>query len=162
MLILRFVGPKGDRAVRSSSIQSRQRLPRFKFSGSLFKVLRGQPDGTFKKAEVLNGTNDEPLIIPVEGEHWIDDINSDGKFDILVGDSVTLISPANKLSEKEFKKKYAEWKESVDKGSKELNSTFEDEKAAEEARERFQKLYSERSEFMNEDSTGFVWHYLQK
>jgi hypothetical protein len=263
----------------------------------LFQVLRGQSDGTFKEAEVLNGTDDKPLIIPVEDENWVenictrpfaidwdgdgnldlivgnftgtfylfkgqgkgkflpepeqikagdkplkiegnhsdpfvvdwdgdgdldvlsgssegglqlaenragpgkppqlqsfrslievgpqaedgqilrdedltrparctriwvDDVNSDGKLDILVGDMVTLVSPANKVSEKEFKKKYAEWKESIAKASKELNSTFEDQKARDEAQQRFQKLYSERSEFMNEDRTGFVWLYLQK
>ena len=31
----------------------------------LFQVLWGQADGTFKAAEVLTGTDDEPLIIPV-------------------------------------------------------------------------------------------------
>jgi hypothetical protein len=263
----------------------------------LFQVLRGQSDGTFQKAEVLNGTDDKPLIIPVKGENWIenictrpfaidwdgdgnldlvvgnfsgtfylfkgqgqgkflpepeqikagnmplqiqgnhsdpfvidwdgdgdldllsgssqggvqwaenragpgkppqfqsfrwlinvgpqaedgevlrdedltrprgdtriwvDDINSDGKLDLLVGDSVTLISPANGLSEKEFKKKYAEWRKSVAKASEQLNSTFKDERAQDEAHERFQKVYSERSEFMNEDRTGFVWLYLHK
>ena len=263
----------------------------------LFQVLRGQPDGTFKKAEVLSGTNGKPLIIPVEGENWIenictrpfavdwdgdgkldlvvgnfagtfylfkgqgkgkflpgpeqlkvgdkplkiegnhsdpfvidwdgdgdldllsgssqgglqwaenragpgkppqlqpfrwlikpspppeggqvlrdedltgpthatriwvDDINSDGKLDVLVGDLVTLVSPADKLSEKEFKKKYAEWQESFAKARKELNSTSDDEKTRNEAQRRLQQLYSERSKFMKEDRTGFVWLYLQK
>ena len=93
---------------------------------------------------------------------WVDDVNSDGKLDILVGDSVNLISPADKLSEKEFKKKYAEWNKSITRASEQLNSTFKDEDAQNEARERYQKLYSDRSEFMDEDRTGFVWLYLQK
>ena len=33
----------------------------------LFQVLWGQADGTFKKAETLNGSDGQPLIIPVEG-----------------------------------------------------------------------------------------------
>ena len=61
----------------------------------LFQVLRGQPDGTFKKAQVLKGTDGEPLIIPVkgkagEGEDWIKNICTrpfavDGDLDLVVG-----------------------------------------------------------------------------
>jgi hypothetical protein len=106
---------------------------------------------------------DEDLTGPTSSTRiWVDDINSDGKLDLLVGDSVTLISPAKKLSDKEFKKKYAAWKKAVAKASTELNSKSDDEKAQDEAEERLQKLYDERSEFMNEDETGFVWLYLQK
>ena len=75
---------------------------------------------------------------------------------------MTLVSPADKLSEKEFKKKYAEWQESFAKARKELNSTSDDEKTRNEAQRRLQQLYSERSKFMKEDRTGFVWLYLQK
>ena len=31
----------------------------------LFQVLYGEPDGTFRKAEVLRGTDGEPLVIPL-------------------------------------------------------------------------------------------------
>ena len=34
----------------------------------LFQVLYGNADGTFKKAEVLKGTDGEPLIIPIKGQ----------------------------------------------------------------------------------------------
>src|SRR5262249_48327476 len=40
---------------------------------------------------------------------WVADVNGDGKLDLIVGDSVTLVSPAKGLSDEEFKKKYAEW-----------------------------------------------------
>ena len=33
----------------------------------LFQVLYGKADGTFRKAEVLKGTDGEPLIIPIKG-----------------------------------------------------------------------------------------------
>ena len=93
---------------------------------------------------------------------WVDDINGDGKFDLLLGDLTTLISPADELSEAEFKQKFADWQKAVETVSKELGSSAGDEKQQNEARERFQKLYSERSKFMKEDRTGFVWLYLQK
>jgi FG-GAP-like repeat len=93
---------------------------------------------------------------------WVDDINADGKLDLLVGDLTTLISPADKLSEAEFKQKFADWQKAVEETSKELGSSAGDEKQQNEARERFQKLYEERNKFMKEDRTGFVWLYLQK
>src|SRR5712664_796703 len=60
----------------------------------LFQVLYGKPDGTFRKAEVLKGTDGKPLIIPVKKESWIDntctrplavDWDGDGHLDLVVG-----------------------------------------------------------------------------
>ena len=34
----------------------------------LFQVLYGKPGGTFRKAEVLKGTDREPIIIPLNGQ----------------------------------------------------------------------------------------------
>jgi hypothetical protein len=103
---------------------------------------------------------------------WVDDVNSDGKLDILVGDSVSLISPADGVSAEDFKVKYADWKNALDQAFSDLNSTTttedgeadKDDEAKDEpaASERISKLYEERSEFMNEESTGFVWLYLRK
>jgi hypothetical protein len=93
---------------------------------------------------------------------WVDDVNSDGKLDVLVGDLVTLISPADHLTEKEFKRKFADWNKSIEEANKQLNSAGDDEKKQNAARQRFQELYSRRSEFMKEDRTGFVWLYLRK
>jgi WD40 repeat protein len=93
---------------------------------------------------------------------WVDDFNSDGKLDVLVGDLVTLISPADHLTEKEFKTKFADWNKSINEASTQMNSTVNDQKKRNEGQQRFQELYNQRSEFMKEDSTGFVWLYLQK
>ena len=61
----------------------------------LFQVLYGKPDGTYRKAEILKGTDGEPLIIPIKGEdQWIEKIctrpfavdwDGDGKLDLVVG-----------------------------------------------------------------------------
>jgi hypothetical protein len=93
---------------------------------------------------------------------WVDDFNSDGKFDVFVGDLVNLLSPADKLTEREFKEKLADWNKAYSEAAAKMNAENIDEKGRTEAIERMQKLYSQRSEFMKEDSTGFVWLYLQK
>ncbi len=118
---------------------------------------------------------------------WVDDINGDGKLDLLVGDSVTLVSPANGLSDAEMTKKYAEWQEEFkkaqaaitkaqaaitaaqrkdakdDKDDKDAKDRkAEKEEARKKAYEEYNKVYRKRSEFMQEEMTGFVWLYLQK
>jgi hypothetical protein len=93
---------------------------------------------------------------------WVDDINSDGKLDILVGDMAALISPADTVAEGEFKQKFADWNKSLTEASREMSTTGNDPNKQNEARQRYQKLYNQRSEFMKEDRTGFVWLYLRK
>jgi len=123
-----------------------------------FKTLiKAGPQGGF--GEILKETN-------IRGPRsamrvWIDDYNGDGKLDIFVGDLVNLLSPADKVSEKEFKEKFAEWNKTLQETSQKMNDAKE-EKERTAAIEKVQKLYAERSKFMQEDYTGFVWVYLQK
>jgi FG-GAP-like repeat len=93
---------------------------------------------------------------------WVDDFNSDGKLDILVGDLAPLISPAGSLTEAEFKDKFAAWTKSTNEVLTQLNGTGNDAKKRNEAQKRYQDLYNQRSQFMHEDRTGFVWLYLRK
>jgi hypothetical protein len=92
---------------------------------------------------------------------WVDDVNGDGKLDILVGDCVTHVSPAKGLSDAEFKQKYADWQKAFKEVQGSLRSNS-DPKAQAKAAEEFNKLYNRRTEFMHEEMTGFVWLYLQK
>ena len=63
----------------------------------LFQVLHGRPDGTFRKAEVLKGTDGEPLIIPLNGQPMTENIctrpfavdwDGDGNLDLVVGNFI--------------------------------------------------------------------------
>ena len=92
---------------------------------------------------------------------WVADVNGDGKLDLLVGDCVTLVSPAKGISDEEFKKKYADWDKELKAALATLNSA-QDDKSRQKANEEYRKLYDQRSAFMHEEMTGFVWLYLQK
>jgi hypothetical protein len=121
----------------------------------LIKPGRQIPYGQVLKEDELTGPTHATRV-------WVADVNGDGKLDLLVGDMVTLISPAKGLSADEFKKKSADWQKAVDAVTKELSSEKADQAARAKANEAFQKLYRQRSEFMIEERTGFVWLYLQK
>ena len=92
---------------------------------------------------------------------WVADVNGDGKLDLLVGDCVTLVSPAAGVSDAELQKKYAAWEKDFQAALAALNSA-KDAKAREKATQEYQKVYGKRSAFMREEMTGFVWVYLQK
>jgi len=92
---------------------------------------------------------------------WVADVNGDGKLDLLVGDCVTLVSPAKGLSEAEFKERYTAWEKEFQAAQASLNSVRDD-NARKKAIEEYNKLYQRRSEFMHQEMTGFVWLYLQK
>ncbi len=121
----------------------------------LIKPGRHVEYGQILREEELTGPTTSTRV-------WVADVNGDGKLDLLVGDSVILISPANGLSEEEFKKKQAAWQKAVDAATKELSSETADQAKRTKANEEFQKIYNQRSEFMKEERTGFVWLYLQK
>ncbi len=109
------------------------------------------------------GLREEDLTGPTRAARiWVDDINGDGKLDLLVGDSVTLVSPAKGVSEEEFKKKSARWLEDLKAATAAVKAAGQDAKAREKALAEYNRVYQRRAEFMNEEMTGFVWLYLQK
>lgn len=92
---------------------------------------------------------------------WVADVNGDGKLDLLVGDSVTLVSPAKGVSPEDLKKKLTKWQEELRTAGAALNKAG-DEKARSKANAEYTKAYQRKTEFMHEEMTGFVWLYLRK
>ena len=88
-------------------------------------------------------------------------MNGDGKLDILLGDSVTLVSLAKGVSKKEYAEKLKKWNKDYSAVT-EAMSKAGSEKERSTAQKRLQEVYQRRSEFMHEERTGYVWLYRQK
>jgi hypothetical protein len=122
-----------------------------------------KPGRSFKYGQLLS---EEELTGPTSATRvWVADVNADGKLDLLVGDSVTLVAPAQGLSVEEFKKKSAAWQKAVDtvqKAVDTLSSQPANQAKRTKANQEFNRLYNQRAGFVREERTGFVWLYLQK
>lgn len=115
-----------------------------------------------KAIEYGQSLKEEDLKGPTHSTRiWVHDINGDGKLDILVGDSVTLVSPAKGVSEEEFQVKQKAWQKEMDALSKVISSDASLDKR-EKASQDLSKHYEKRTTFMKEGRTGFVWLYLRK
>ncbi len=95
---------------------------------------------------------------------WVADMNADGLLDVLVGDMITLVSPAAGLSEDDYLKRRKEWDTTFDALQKEAEQVGgqTDQTKIEAVFERMNAHHEKRAEFMIEDRTGFVWLYVQK
>jgi hypothetical protein len=92
---------------------------------------------------------------------WVEDVNHDGKLDLRVGDNVTLVSLAKGVTKEHFEKRHAAWQKEIAAASEGL--VYRDNKPPDQAAmKRYQDLYQERTKFMEEDRTGYVWLYLRK
>lgn len=120
------------------------------------------PHGNKRRGEQLS---EDDLTGPSGSTRvWVDDVNSDGKLDVLVGDTVLLVALPDDLTKEESDRKQAQWQEEIAKASELYREAqaSDDQNKLREAREKMVALNGRRSEFISEDRTGFVWLYLQK
>lgn len=152
------------------------------------ETLIGPPPDWDKATATVKPRREKDVTRPTYATRvWVEDVNGDGKLDLLVGDNVTLVSPAKGLSDEEMIKKAAEWQKEFEKVqaamtplqeaymkmAQEKKGAKEETKEQKEAREKlekemnkaseeYSKLYEKRAEFMKEEMTGFVWLYVRK
>jgi hypothetical protein len=93
---------------------------------------------------------------------WADDVNGDGKLDILMGDSTTINTSAKGLSMGKVFLAEKEWEEKMLIMRTEMQNPSEDSKDQSKLRNEYNKLYRSRSEFLTSERTDFVWLYLGK
>lgn len=91
---------------------------------------------------------------------WVDDLNGDGKLDLIVGDRVSLKSPLGGAS-------WEEAREQIKALDREFNdsdklSKIPTKKARQERNKKRIEHSNKRRELMKEERTGFVWVYYQK
>jgi hypothetical protein len=131
----------------------RGRAPELKQFASLIK-----PGRSFKTGELVSESD---LTEPSGSTRvWVEDVNGDGKLDVLVGDSITLVAMAKGVTRQEYTRKFEAWKKDWDAASKAYNDADDDAKQA--ASKHYSEVYQQRTAFMQEDRTGYVWLYRRK
>jgi hypothetical protein len=93
---------------------------------------------------------------------WADDVNGDGKLDILMGDSTTINSPAKGMSMDNVYLAQKEWETKMSLMRTEMQNQREDSKDQNKLMKEYRELSRSRSEFLTSERTGFVWLYLGK
>lgn len=120
-----------------------------------------EPKGHVRKQEVGEAHVTGPQA---DTRVWVDDVNGDGKLDLLVGDSVSLVHPAKGVDQAEAEKRLTEFaakQEAV--YAKMRNDGKELPEAQMEAMQKeLEAIDQERAKFLTDEMTGFVWLLLQK
>jgi hypothetical protein len=117
-----------------------------------------EPGRRYESGQLLS---EEEVTDPGDSTRvWVDDVNGDGKLDILVGDNITLISLAKGVTKEEYPAKREKWQKAFTAAAEAMSKATGDDQQA--ARKRYSEVYQQRTEFMNEDRTGYVWLYLRK
>lgn len=95
---------------------------------------------------------------------WVDDVNGDGKFDLLVGDSIRLMFPAKGVDEATARTKLGEWEAKEKKAMPIMpaNGAEPSEADMKKVQETYEALQAERKTFVRDEPTGFVWVLYQK
>lgn len=103
---------------------------------------------------------DAHIDCPASGTRvWADDIDGDGKLDLLIGDQLTLQHVAKGVEEETARTKLKAWQK---KQNKLFESVQDDSGAADSFSKKYEQLMEEKKAFVIDEMTGFVWLMRQK
>lgn len=132
------------------------KAPELKQFAALIDPAQGGDDG-------LMAPGTWPTVPSSSTRVWVDDVNGDGKLDILMGDSASVRRAGEGLTPEEAEKKFAEWQAQYKEMSDKLQaSRKKGEPTDPKLMTKYQKHYQKRREFISEERTGFVWLYVRK
>ena len=129
------------------------KVPSLKRFVSLIEGKGYPATGALLSEEDLDGPSNSSRV-------WATDYNEDGKLDLLVGDNVTLTSPADGLSHDEFEKALKKWKKDIGELGEYPASAGEEE--LQKWQKQMSELYQLRGDILDEQRTGYVWLFLRK
>ena len=128
--------------------------------GSKVTLLEAQGHGGMPMPGMTR-FGDAHVDCPASGTRvWADDVDGDGKLDLLIGDQLTLQHVAEGVTEEEARKKLGAWEKRQQKLFESMQS--DDPKAQENFSKDYQQLQKDKSAFVVDEVTGFVWLLRQK
>ena len=86
---------------------------------------------------------------------WIDDVNGDGRFDLLIGDNAQVTTPVEGLDEATARERLAQWQRGQDELMKRVTEAGGE--WSDELSEEYQAHWEARAEIVDSGGTGFVW-----
>ena len=100
---------------------------------------------------------------------YVDDVNGDGKLDLLLGDSVTLTFPGEGLDKETALAKLEDWnkqqQEIIEKMQRRVDPDDENAPTADEMKaqqQKYQEHWQARKKIVTQEMTGYVWVLYQK
>ncbi|MGJ8696712.1 MAG: FG-GAP repeat domain-containing protein [Verrucomicrobiaceae bacterium] len=93
---------------------------------------------------------------------WADDLNGDGKLDILLGDSTTIKTPAQGLTREQVTQAEKNWSTKMSAMQEKLRAKEQSPEEEQKIMKEYRQLMTSRKDFITEERTGFVWLYLGK
>ena len=137
-------------------------------------VVLATNDGTARAAsfrapvELVPPAGERKRAVTVDDEHlrgpqgstrvWADDVDGDGRLDLLVGDSVTLYVPLEGADLATTQAKYDDWQAREAK----LLAAFDEETVSEEWDRDWTALREELEGIVRSEMTGYVWLFRQE
>lgn len=102
---------------------------------------------------------DAHVTAPASGTRvWADDVDGDGKLDLLIGDQLTLQHVKAGVTEQAAREQLAAW----EKRQQELFQSMENDNAKDDFQKNYEQLQAEKKQFVIDETTGFVWLLRQK